>query len=301
MNTIQELLSDLPNSVDGRNKKVYNYSNDSASFSFYTNQFEGENDFEIGSAIKKEDLSESPLEMRQIMDDLKSLVSEDAVIVELGGSKFQRRSGFPYSFYKNYLPLDISLSSMIGYSELYDRYSIACDAQNLPFKDSAVDAVFTHTFLEHPIKPDEVVKEIDRILMKGGVVIHADAWHCRWWKRFGVYGVKSLSEMTLKDKLLNVVIHISEFKLFRFPVIVIKRFFKELFISKKRPQSLLFKKLIPNYELKIYSDEDAAGNIDPIDLIRFYESRGYELVNPKSFIKRLFFNDVYIVLKKKGN
>lgn len=73
---------------------------------------------------------------------------------------------------------------------------------------------------------------------------------------------------------------------------------KELFISKKQPQDLIYKKLIPNYDLKIYSDEDAAASIDPIDLIRFYEQRGYNLIYKKTFLQRIFLNEPTIFLKK---
>ena len=59
-------------------------------------------------------------------------------------------------------------------------------------------------------------------------------------------------------------------------------------------------KLPPNYNLKVYSDEDAAGSIDPIDVIRFYEQRGYKLIDKMSFLQRIFFNESSIYLKKEG-
>ena len=59
--------------------------------------------------------------------------------------------------------------------------------------------------------------------------------------------------------------------------------------------------MTPNYDLKKYSDEDAAGSIDPIDLIRFYEQRKYKLIRKKSFLQRIFFNEPNIYLKKGIN
>ena len=298
---LKRLLKTEPFSIHGRNEKVYSFSKGSESFDFYTNQFNGENAFKIGSGIKTEDINDSPNEMIELISFLEKNMDKESIILELGGSKYQRRSGFPYAFFSNYFPLDISVSSMIGYSELYDRESIACNAQNIPLIDSSVDVVYTHTFLEHPIDPDKVVKEIDRILKDGGLVIHSDAWHCRWWKRFGVYGVKKWNEMTLNEKGLYLIIFVNELKLVRFPIIIIKRLLKELFISKKQPQDLIYKKLTPNYDLKKYSDEDAAGSIDPIDLIRFYEQRKYKLIRKKSFLQRIFFNEPNIYLKKGIN
>jgi len=300
---IPELLKVKPISIEGRNGKVYSYSRKSKSFDFYTDQFKGNKEFKIGSGIQKEDLSKSPKEMVDAITFLQNKLKPEAFILELGGSKHQRRSGFPYAFFNNYVPLDISLSSVTEYSELYDRIGIACDAQKLPLEDGVVDAIFTHTFLEHPLNPDLVVKEIDRVLKKGGILIHSDAWHCRWWKRLGIYGVKKWHDMMAKEKLLFLIISIVEMKVIRFPLIIIQRFFKELTISKKQQKDLVYKKLTPNYELKLYSDEDAAASIDPLDLIRFYEQRGYKTVYKYSFLKRIFFNQtsVYLIKGNQGN
>jgi SAM-dependent methyltransferase len=297
-NNISKLLKAKPNSIEGRNRKTYSYSVQSKSFDFYTNQFKGNNHYDIGSSIQKEDIKKAPTEMIDAITFLQANVPNDAVVIELGGGKYQRRSGFPYAIFDNYIPIDISLSSIIEYSEMYDRIGIACDAQKLPLKDGVVDVIYTHTFLEHPLNPDMVVKEIHRVLKNGGIVIHSDAWHCRWWKQFGIYGVKEWSELTIKEKCLWLIIYFTEIKIIRFPIVLTKRIFKELFISKKSPIDLFYKKLTPNYDLKIYSDEDAAASIDPIDLIRFYESRGYELVYKKSFLQRIFFKDTNLYLTK---
>jgi hypothetical protein len=96
-----------------------------------------------------------------------------------------------------------------------------------------------------------------------------------------------------------LVIAISELKIIRMPLIIFRRLIKEIFVSNSKNSTLKFKKLIPNYDLKIYSDEDAAANIDPLDLIHFYENKDYELVFKKSFFKRIIFNDTNVYLKKK--
>jgi ubiquinone/menaquinone biosynthesis C-methylase UbiE len=298
---ITNILKSEPKFKLGRNSKAFDYSSNlkSGSFEFYNDQFTMADQFEIGSAIKEEDINESPQEMIEAISFFQNNLNPDSVLVELGGSKFQRRSGFPYSIFNNYFPLDISRSSMIAYSELYDRVGIACNAEKLPFISNSIDAIFTHTFLEHPIDPDAVVKEIDRVLKYGGYIIHSDAWHCRWWKRFGVYGVIPFQELTFRKKLLYLVIAISELKIIRMPLIIFRRLIKEIFVSNSKNSTLKFKKLIPNYDLKIYSDEDAAANIDPLDLIHFYENKDYELVFKKSFFKRIIFNDTNVYLKKK--
>jgi ubiquinone/menaquinone biosynthesis C-methylase UbiE len=297
---IDDLLNIKPNSIEGRNKKTYSYSKITDSFTFYYDQYDGNRQFNIGSGInKKEDLTTAPKEMIDAVSFLQSNLPKDAVVIELGGSKYQGRSGFPYVVFDNYFPLDISLSNIIEYSEKYDRIGFSCDAHTLPFKDNVIDAIFTHTFLEHPLNPDMVVKEIHRVLKYGGIIIHSDAWNCRWWQRLGIYGVKKWRDLTLKERGIYLLIYLTEAKIIRIPLILLKRFFKTLFLSNKHQKDLLFKKLKPNYELKLYCDEDAASSIDPIDLIRFYESRGYELANKKSFLQRILFNDANLYFIKR--
>jgi SAM-dependent methyltransferase len=298
MKILLKILKFKPNSILARNKKVYDYSEKTENFVFYNNQFINNQKINIGEKIKNVDISKSPSEMIDINNFLLKNISSESVFVELGGSKYQRRSGFPYFFFKNYFPLDISQQSMIGYSELYDRFSISCNAETLPFKIKTIDVIMTHTFLEHPLNPNNVLKEIDRVLKKGGYVIHSDAWNCRWWQRFGFYGIKSFKDISLNYKLLYVIIFLYEIKLFRYINVVLKRFFKELFLSTKKPNKFIFKKLKPNYELNLFCDEDAASSIDPVDLIRFYKSRGYKLVPNLSFFELLFFNKKTIYLKK---
>ena len=104
-------------------------------------------------------------------------------------------------------------------------------AENLPFKNTTIDVIMTHTFLEHTINPNKVLNEIDRVIKKGGYVIHSDAWHCRWWQRFGFYGVKSFNDISFKYKLLYILISFYEIKLFRYFNIVLKRLFKEILIT----------------------------------------------------------------------
>jgi len=85
--------------------KLIDYSVTSDSASFYQNQFNEESsNFEL----LEPDYSKVPIEMKDLMAFLKENVDDNAIVVELGGSKYQHRSGFPNFTFKNYLPLDIS-------------------------------------------------------------------------------------------------------------------------------------------------------------------------------------------------
>lgn len=293
---IDQLLIDPSAKVEGL--KIYNYVQKSASSDFYADQF-SEN---VSLPLKKSqpDYSNVPKEMLEAMTFFKDRLHKNAIIIELGGSKYQNRSGYPNYIYENYIPLDISYTSIKGYVDTYDRFGIVADACKLPFKDKSVDAIFTHTFLEHPLRPEDVLNEIDRVLKPGGFIIHSDAWNCRWWQSYGIVGVKKIKELNLKEKVIYLSAKITELKLFRQSIIVLKRTFILCFEEKKHNIELKYKKLTPNYNLHLYIDEDAASSIDPINVMAFYESRKYKSIPKYTFFKKIFFRGLNIYFQKTG-
>lgn len=292
---IESILINTEKKVEGI--KLYNYVEKSASSDFYYNQF-----LENGIPTSNEspDFSKVPTEMNEAMDFFKKRLSKDSIVVELGGSRYQHRSGYPHHFFDNYIPLDISYTSINAYVKKYDRFGIVADASVLPFKDNSIDAILTHTFLEHPLKPELVLSEINRVLKPGGYIIHSDAWNCRWWQRFGVVGVKKFNEMLLKEKLIYIAAKLTELKIFRIPKLIIKRALVILFTDLSKPIHLKYRKLKPNYTLNLFKDEDAASSIDPVNVILFYESIKYTCYPKLGFINKLFFNKLNIYLQKSN-
>jgi SAM-dependent methyltransferase len=295
--------------VDGKLKKVesnsiYNFLDESDSARYYDELF--------SEAPKKQNELELYDQVRQLLDKeqnaygimeeiirfLEQQLDREAIVIEIGGGVYQGRSVNAYSRFNNYFPLDISYSNIRRYCETFNKLGFVGDATALPFKDNSIDCIFTHTFLEHPLEPQKVLSEISRVLKIGGIVVHNDAWFCRWWQGYGFIGLKKYESMTKKEKMIHIVAKISEMKVLRIPPIILKRLFKDIFQSKKKPINLAYKKLQPNYELYLGCDEDAATSIDPIDVVRFYESRNFDLVNQLSFTQRLFYPNKYIILKK---
>lgn len=227
--------------------------------------------------------------MAAIVERLADTLAPESVVVELGGSSHQRRSANIYERFPNYFPVDISRSTIEKYAEAFGRVGFVADATTLPFRDRSLDAVVTHTFLEHPIRPDQVVEEIARVVKPGGMVVHADAWFCRWWQRYGVVGLKRFGSMTFRERAITMASKLTEFPLVRFPPILAGRAIKYVSGTPNAPIALRYKALKPNYDLYLGCDEDAAASIDPFDLARFYESRGFTWDVPRSFSKRVLF------------
>jgi ubiquinone/menaquinone biosynthesis C-methylase UbiE len=278
---------------------VYDFSESGASMDFYNDQFSNSSTSGENPEILPEALSTVPIEMKTVVEFLQANLTQEAVVIELGGSKFQRRSGFPFYFFNNYLPLDISQSSMIAYAHKYGRDSIACNAEKLPFKDNSIDTIFTHTFLEHPMRPDRVVSEIHRVLRPGGYVVHCDAWHCRWWKRFGIYKVKPFASLNFHEKVIWMASAVSEFKLIRIPLIIMRRFIMLLYNLILPQKKLKYRKLQPNYDLHLYIDEDAASNIDPVDIALFYKNNGYTPMFEAGWFNLLKLQREFVHFQKK--
>ncbi|MEL7062236.1 MAG: class I SAM-dependent methyltransferase, partial [Bacteroidota bacterium] len=214
MTVLDQLIErDKLKSLEG--EKIYNFLVESDSSRFYSELFSAEEKKEKPELYdQQKDYYREKDGAYQVMNGivarLKAVLDDDAVVVELGGGVHQRRSGNAYKEFKNYFPLDISDTSIRGYSERFDKVGFIADATKLPFKPESVDCVLTHTFLEHPLQPESVLEEIARVLKPGGFVVHNDAWFCRWWQRYGVVGLKRFSSMTAGEKLVTIGSKITE-------------------------------------------------------------------------------------------
>lgn len=282
----------------------FDFSTESDSADFYNKMTLGGTSpiAEVKEKIKSEvisrDKGDTPPQTKAIVDKIRKRLDPESVVLELGGGFHQRRSGYLYQHFANYLPLDISYTHILRYTESYGRPGVVADAQKLPFKDNSVDCVFTHTFLEHPLNPDLVLKEIARIVKPGGLIVHADAWFCRWWQRFGIVDIKPFGELTPREKMIYLMAKISEFPLLRFPPIIAGRLLREIFIPSTGSSSLRYQSLKPNYDLYLGCDEDAASTIDPLDVIRFYEGRGGKAVDLEGLYSRVFFRNSYVMIER---
>jgi ubiquinone/menaquinone biosynthesis C-methylase UbiE len=305
------MIYPLSNIIDHRipsfienNGKLLNFTKESDSSRFYdelfSDDFKKKNDeFDLYEKLKTKAqmTGKSYHEMEKLVNLLKSKLSDDAIVIEIGGGIHQARSSFSCNKFKHYYPLDISYSSIKRYTDKFDKQGIVADATHLPFKNQSLDCIFTHTFLEHPLNPQNVIDEIIRVLKPGGIILHNDAWFCRWWHRYGIINIKSFWKMTFKEKIISLIASITEFKLLRYTLIISSRILKEIGAFENKSK-LVYKKLKPNYNLHLGCDEDAASSIDPLDVISYYERNGFASINKLSKIQRISYPNKYIMLRK---
>ncbi len=303
METLQKVL-DPERIKKVENDGVFYCLNESRSSQFYaelfSDSFKGKNKPQLYDEVKHEEQKKNAAYriMEEIVGDLENRLNPEAVVVEIGGGVYQRRSAFAYKRFRNYFPLDISYTSIKRYNDRYAKCGIVADATELPFKNNSVDCIFTHTFLEHPLDPEKVLSEIVRVLKPNGIVVHNDAWFCRWWQRYGIVGLKPYSNLSAKEKMIWIGAKITELQIIRIPPVLLRRVVDMIFQPKAK--RLRYGKLRPNYDLHLGCDEDAANTIDPVDVIRYYEARNFELVNPMTYKQRLLHPNKYITLQKKN-
>jgi len=274
---------------------------ESASAKFYDNLFSEHREIsapELYAEVKERHATDGSdyRKMESIVRDLRTRLAEDAVVLELGGGVHQNRSGNATHVFKQYVPVDISRSSIRRYCETYDKPGVVADAADLPFDDNSADCVFTHTFLEHPLHPQKVLEEIIRIVKPGGIVVHNDAWFCRWWQRYGIVGLKRFSSMSARERVIRVLAGISEVRLFRIPPIVFRRAWRMTIC--RNDATLDFNRLKPNYDLLLGCDEDAATSLDPIEVMRFYGLHGFDSLKQLTFCQMLLHPNDYIIVQK---
>ena len=272
------------------------------SASFYSELFDAECAPELSrrtrwNNLKQPGTREPDKSFCSVLDRIEASVGRQAVVLEIGGGIYQTRCCNAYERFENYIPLDLSASSIRRYAQRYGRHGIIADATRLPIRSGSVDAVFTRTFLEHVPRPELALSEIRRVLRPGGIVVHQDAWFCRWWHRFGVVGLVPWSAMTLRERAIYLASRCTEFPPARAAVILGRRLLREAFCASSN--SLAYRKLRPNYRLHLGCDEDAASSIDPAEVLRHYCANGCDVGGYASSMHRVLFRGRRIEARMK--
>lgn len=108
------------------------------------------------------------LRFNQLYELTQNLINENSNILDIGCAK----GGFLEFLYskgvKNLYGIDFS-EDFISYSKNSRKYETKLGlANNIPFESNRFDMVYLDQVLEHTIKPDDVFKEVKRVLKKDG-------------------------------------------------------------------------------------------------------------------------------------
>ncbi|MGB4498326.1 MAG: malonyl-ACP O-methyltransferase BioC [Methylococcaceae bacterium] len=121
-------------------------------------------------------------------------------VVDLGcGTGFLTQALFSHC--ENLIALDLALPMLkITHEKLNKKITYVCaDAENLPFLDKSIDAIFSNVALQWCQPIDKALNEIHRVLKKDGRLI------------FSTFGTETLSELKTAWKNVDDFAHVNDF------------------------------------------------------------------------------------------
>lgn len=180
-----------------------------------------------------------------------------------------------------------------------DRPFVAASAEDLPFRDGSVDAVWSVTVLEHVAEPERALEEVARVLRPGGVAYLAPAWHCRPWAADG-YHVRPWSDFGAWGKLVKATVPLREALWYRAAKVLPWRLLRALWhaLRPSRPVQFRFRRLKANYDVFWTADSDACCSMDPHEMLLWFRSRGWATPRHASWWSRFSVRHGAVVVQK---
>ena len=197
----------------------------------------------------------------------------------------------------DYLALDYSLSFLQTYLSGYRR--VCASAETIPLASGSCRLVFSYATFEHVPRPDLAFAEVHRVLAVGGIAYLNPSWHCRDWAADGL-SVRPYRDLSFAQKIRKVMIPLRDSRIYRgFRQIPWRMWRRGLTKYRGMPLALRYESLEPNYEHLWVSDSDACSSIDSHEGILFFDSRRYEILEPRGgTMARLLFGGGPIIVRK---
>jgi SAM-dependent methyltransferase len=199
-----------------------------------------------------------------LVDFLRSFKLQDKRILDVGSGQ-----GYLQDVVADYTGLDIATSVQ----RYYHKRFVLGSATSMPFAADTFDAAWSFSVLEHVPNPEAALVEIRRVVKDGGVLYLAPAWNCTSWAADG-YDVRPYADFGVRGKLLKAVIplrfasaHLAT------PPIRLVRAARTL---SGRPTTLLYRRLVPNFQTYWEPDSDAVNSLDFYEMSIWFRSRGDE-------------------------
>jgi len=175
----------------------------------------------------------------------------------------------------DYTGLDISATARAKYHKRF----VQADAREMPFRDGEFDAAWTIWVLEHVPNPEQALREIRRVLKPGGLLYLHPRWLCPDLNAQG-YPVRPYSDFGPAGKLIKFTIPVQRsaafVALYMLPIRASRLADWKL---RRRPTTLHYRPLAPNYKTYWMPDSDAVNSIDMFEAYLWFRSRGDECLN----------------------
>jgi SAM-dependent methyltransferase len=197
----------------------------------------------------------------------------------------------------DYCALDYSLSNLRTYLGGYRR--ICASAETIPLASGSCRLVFSFATFEHVPRADFAFAEVHRVLVAGGVACLAPAWHCRDWAAEGL-AVRAYRDLSFPQKIRKALIPLRDSMIYRGARQIPWRIWRRgLTRLSGAPSWLSYRPLHANYENFWQADSDACSCIDSHEGVLFFDSRGYEIFEPRGgALGRLLFRAGAVIARK---
>ena len=220
------------------------------------------------------DIASKMAEVYHIRRNVEEFVADNhlsrAHVLEVGSG-----AGSLQDVVEDYTGLDISETVRPNYHKRF----VQADARAMPFPDGEFDAVFTVWVLEHIPNPEQVLREMRRVLKPGGVLYLAPAWLCSDLAPNG-YPVRPYSAFGLGGKLIKATVPIQQAGFFQaMYTIPVRATRLAAWKLHRQPTALHYRLLDANYQDYWMPDSDAVNSIDMFEGYLWFRSRGDECLN----------------------
>ncbi len=198
----------------------------------------------------------------------------DKRVLEVGAG-----SGLLQDVVSDYTALDIAP----GAKRFFHKPFVQGSATAMPFKDSEFDAIWTIWVLEHVPKPELALREMRRVVKHHGFIYLAPAWNCPSWAADG-YDVRPYSDLDITGKIKKASVLVRK-ELIPAPSYLVPIRFMRLswWMTTRRPMTLRYNRLSPNYQKYWGPDSDAINSIDSYEAYLWFLSRGDECLNCRTY------------------
>ena len=163
----------------------------------------------------------------------------------------------------------------------------ASSATRLPFPDNSFDGLWTIWVIEHIEQPEAMLDEIRRVLKPGGSAFITGAYAVAPWISEGLHK-RPWSDLTWRQRLTKLTIPLRGSAPYRIATTLPLRL-RDLigYLWNRRPTSLRYGRLRPNYQTYWDYDADACVSLDSYNLALYFLSRGDTPVIPAGPVRSL--------------
>lgn len=172
-------------------------------------------------------------------------------------------------------------------------------AEALPFGAETFGGAWSIAVLEHVPDPQGALEELCRVLKPGAAALLAPAWHCRPWAAEGLH-VRPWKDLSLRQCLVKLSLPLRNSLWYRALWALPLRMARELRyqLRPRRPMTLRFGRLTPNYDTFWCADADACSILDPHEMLLYFLSRGWTSPSHPTLRSRFMVRHGAIVVRK---